>query len=340
LLEDRLPAGLAGSTRFALNGVEPGGHREVSFTIRPPRRGRYVVGPLELHVVDPFGLAHMRSEGAPQSAFLVHPRTEALELPRDVGEQRNLAASAIRQLTATRGEDFYTLREYVAGDDLRKIHWGSTAKRDRYMIRQEETPWHARATIVLDDRGGAHDGAGAASSFERAVEAAASLVDLYARAGYGWRLAAAHEAGFPTDKGSAHRNRCLELLATIEPSPGREEALRARLLELEGVSSPEAALILVGGTLTPSDAAALARCSPRWRQVTAVCYPAHRFGGATTRSRWTGEAQVMEVAAVLSRSGIKVLVGGPEESLSTAWAALWSARSHAQAAWGPRPEFA
>ena len=59
------------------------------------------------------------------------------------------------------------MREYVEGDDLRKIHWPATAKRGGFMIRQEETPWHTRATILLDDRVESHGGIGESSSFER-----------------------------------------------------------------------------------------------------------------------------------------------------------------------------
>jgi uncharacterized protein (DUF58 family) len=338
LLEDRLPAGLGSSARFTLAGVEPGGEREVEFVLRPPRRGRYEVGPLWINVVDPFGLAQLRSQAVPASTFLAHPRAERLSAPRAHGERRS-AASPIRQLSGARGEDFYTLREYVEGDDLRKIHWASTAKRDRYMIRQEETPWQARATIVLDDRRRAHDGVGASSSFEHAVEAAASLVDLYARSGYGFRLVGATSQGLPSTKGSAHRNRCMDLLATIELSSTTDEALAARLAELEASSSLEATLVLVAGTLTPRDGAALTRCARRWRQIIAISYPAHRFGSGTTKSRWAGEKQAMDVAESLTRSGARVLVLGPDESFPAAWGALWSSKPETRGAWGPRPEF-
>ena len=50
----------------------------------------------------------------------------------------------------TGGEDFFTLREYQQGDDLRRVHWPSSAKRDELMIRQLEMPWQSRALVVLD----------------------------------------------------------------------------------------------------------------------------------------------------------------------------------------------
>src|ERR671919_2306011 len=166
LLDDRIPLELAGNARFALNGVEPGGRRETTYEIRPPRRGRYEIGPLDISFVDPFGLAQTHFEVIGSTPLLVHPRIETLALPRDLGHHRSMSMSALRQLSGARGEDFYTLREYVEGDDLRKIHWPSTAKRGRPMIRQEETPWHTRATIMYDDRAESHDAIGGASSFE------------------------------------------------------------------------------------------------------------------------------------------------------------------------------
>ena len=158
LLEDEVPPILRTRARFAFGGIEPHGDREATYKLRPSRRGRFEVGPSEISFVDPFALARVRSVDGGVTPLLVHPRIEHLILPRDLGERRSLAVSALRQPSGSQGEDFYTLREYVEGDDLRKIHWASTAKRQRYMIRQEETPWHNRATIVLDDRALAYGG--------------------------------------------------------------------------------------------------------------------------------------------------------------------------------------
>ena len=78
LIEDHLPSRLAGRARFTLNGIEPDGRRDVAYTVRPHRRGRYEVGPLSLKMIDPFGLARVSSEAAPAETFLVHPRVEHL----------------------------------------------------------------------------------------------------------------------------------------------------------------------------------------------------------------------------------------------------------------------
>jgi uncharacterized protein (DUF58 family) len=339
LLEERLPAGLAGGNRFALRGIEAGGRRDAALTLRAARRGRYLVGPMEVSVIDPFCLARTRSSAVGRASFLVHPGAEPLALPRAAGDRRSSALSALRQPTGARGEDFYTLREYVEGDDLRKIHWASTAKSGRYMIRQEETPWQTRATVLLDDRGGVHDGWGGQSSFERAVEAAASLVDLYQSSGYSYRLVGACESGIPSGRHADHHGRCLDLLATITPARAAGEgALGARIAELERSPTAEAVLVVVTGTLTSGDAFALTRCTRRFGEVTVVCFPAHRFSGQTTRDRWEGETQLLEAMRTLARSGIRALALGPGERLAPAWSTLSPVRAR-KAAWGPSSEF-
>jgi uncharacterized protein (DUF58 family) len=325
LLEDRVPTDVAGRARFALHGVESKGRRVASYDLRPPRRGHYEVGPLTLTSTDPFGLARLASAAAPKSSILVHPRIEPLSLPRDLGDRRSLAVSALRQPIGAQGEDFYTLREYNEGDDLRKVHWPATAKRGRYMIRQEETPWHTRATVVFDDRSVAHDGIGDASSFERVVEATASIVDLYHRSGYTFRLTGAAAPGLAAAKGSTHFNRILDLLATVRTArPGADsgDPLVGRLLEVDASTAGEGTLAVVAGSLSLEAAVAVTRCRRRFRQVIVVVFPAHRFGSMTTKARWAAEQGVVEVVKVLGRSGVQAVVLGPEEPLLSGWDSL------------------
>ena len=337
LIEDRLPAVLRTRARFALTGIQPRGTREAMYKIRPTRRGRYDIGPAEMSCVDPFGLARVRMVRGSTSSLLVHPRIESLVLPRDLGERRSLAVSALRQPTGSQGEDFYTLREYVEGDDLRKIHWPSTAKRQRYMIRQEETPWHNRATVVLDDRAGAYEG----NAFERAVEAAASLVDLYHRSGYTYRLTGAHHPGFASARGADHRRRCLDHLAVITTKaldgPG-DPLLSARFAELEARSSAEGTLVVVGGDFEMETAVGMSRCRRRFKQVIAVTFPSHRFGPGSTKSRWAGEQKTNEIVRLLARSGVRTIVLGPGEALRTGWDSLSRVTTGGESEWDLRHE--
>lgn len=342
LLEDSIPAQLAARARFAFSGIESLGERSATYKLRPQMRGRYRLGPAEVSFLDPFSLARTRTSMGDAAELLVRPQIEQLVLPRDLGERRSLTLSATRRPTGSEGEDFYTLRDYIEGDDLRKIHWPSTAKRQRYMIRQEETPWHNRATIVLDDRRAAH-GLHGNQSFEIAVAAAASLVDLYHRSGYSFRLAGGHEPGFSMSRGSEHYNRCLDLLATIvlrsldRAGPDQTDPmLLARLTELEARGSAEGTLVIVGGDLDPEIAIGLARLRRRFRQIVVLVLPPHRFGSGPTRDRWAGEGRTMEVVALLSRSGIRSIVMGPGDHLRIAWGSLARSATGGEA-WDRKP---
>ena len=70
----------------------------------------------------------------------------------------------------TGGDEFHSLRPYVIGDDLRRVHWPTTARRDELTVRQDERHQQGRTTVMLDVRRAVHDEA----SFERAVSATAS----------------------------------------------------------------------------------------------------------------------------------------------------------------------
>ena len=341
LMEDKLPFGISGRGRFAINGIEAAGSREAGYKIEAASRGRYDIGPLEVIVSDPFGLAKVKSQGLEPSTLLVHPRIEKLSLPRDMGERRSAAASALRQPTGPRGEDFYTLREYVEGDELRKIHWASTAKRNKLMIRQEETPWHMRATILIDDRRGAHEGEGSQSSFEHAIEGTASVVDLYHRSGYAFRLAGSHHDGIPSGKGANHYNRCLDMLAMAQlrgPRSEQDDSLLSRLSEIEARGGGEETLVVLTGTLDTTTANALARCRRLYKQILVASWPAHRFGSASTKSRWARESEVVDLTAVLARAGVRLLVMGPGERLSQAWSSTSSKFRGGDRSWAQKPE--
>ncbi len=115
----------------------------------------FPVGPLRAERTDPFGLARRTTDVAPVADLTVYPRVDAVHpLPDSPGSDRHL--NAPRAAFGVAGEDFYALRPYEVGDDLRRVHWPSTARRDELMIRQNETPWQGRATVLLDTRARFH----------------------------------------------------------------------------------------------------------------------------------------------------------------------------------------
>ena len=140
------------------------------------RRGLHHVGPLTTTVEDPFGLARRTHTDTRRAAVVVLPRTWALTpLPSVAGDEPEHGTAALTSASSI-DEEFAALRDYVPGDDIRRIHWRSTARRGAPVVRQFDVPWQRRTTVLLDLRAGPDD-----SSFERAVSAAASVVQLAAR---------------------------------------------------------------------------------------------------------------------------------------------------------------
>jgi uncharacterized protein (DUF58 family) len=174
-LEDEAPPALAShGARMLLGSLPPLATRTMSYRLRGHRRGRFVIGPLTARLRDPFGLVSRRIRLRGTSELVVYPKVWALPEGVPLGGANSGGLGRTRPLAS--GEDLAHVREYVRGDDLRKVHWASTAHRGKLMIRQPEAPRDPRATVLVDVREQAHRGRGATSSLETAISAAASVV--------------------------------------------------------------------------------------------------------------------------------------------------------------------
>ncbi|MFD9339036.1 DUF58 domain-containing protein [Streptomyces sp. NPDC060028] len=187
MLQDRVPYVLGPRPRFVLDRVEPGGRREVSYRVRSDLRGRYPLGPLQLRLTDPFGLVELTRSFSTYDVLTVIPRTEVLAPVRLTGESSGYGDGSRRSL-ALAGDDDVIPRGYRRGDDLRRVHWRSTARYGELMVRREEQPQRSRATVLLDTRRLAYEGAGPDSAFEWAVSAAASTLVHLLEQGFSVRL--------------------------------------------------------------------------------------------------------------------------------------------------------
>jgi uncharacterized protein (DUF58 family) len=229
------PAGPGHSERtgeilgFAIRSIEKGGHRSIRYSVTPGRRGVHAVGPGSLTFTDPFGLARSAGVGVEAEHVVVYPAFERLgpmsRTGRFFGGDRPKGATLADLFT-----EFFTMREYQPGDSLRRIHWRSTARMGRPMVTQDEMRRQSKVTILLDDRRELHRRVTPEKdSFERAVESAASLVDLFIRTGFlvrmGFVTGAQGPSAAPASFGSGkdHYHRLMEALAVAEPS-GRPPA--------------------------------------------------------------------------------------------------------------------
>ncbi len=183
-----------------------------TYSLPTDRRGVLAVGPMEVRVSDPFGLATVSTAGAPVSELVVWPAVEpVLPLPLGPGDARDRDADP-SGTPGTYGDELYALRPYTDGDDRRLVHWRASARYDHLVVRQHERRAPGRATIVLDTRLGAYEG----ETFERAVSAAASIALACARHQLQVRLitAAGHDSGFGGDH--RHLEGIMEHLAVVQ----------------------------------------------------------------------------------------------------------------------------
>ncbi|MFF3398347.1 DUF58 domain-containing protein [Streptomyces sp. NPDC002659] len=187
MLQDHVPYVLGPRPRFVLDRVEAGGRREVSYRVRSDLRGRYPLGPLQLRLSDPFGMCELTRSFSAFDTLTVIPRTEALPAVRLAGESSGYGDGRHRSL-ALAGDDDVIPRNYRYGDDLRRVHWRSTARYGELMVRREEQPQRARCTVLLDTRRIAYEGAGPDSAFEWAVSGAASALVHMLERGFSVRL--------------------------------------------------------------------------------------------------------------------------------------------------------
>ena len=192
LVEETLPEALGETQRFVVDPLPTGERTTLTYRVRTENRGRYPLGPVHVHVVDPIGMVDLAHTNPSTASLLVTPRTEPLPRIPLAGRWAGTGDNRTRELLGAGSPDV-TIREYRVGDDLRRIHWPSSARVDELMVRREEQQWQSRCTLLVDNRRIAHRGYGAGSSLETAARAAASIVRHLLAADFEVRLVSASE---------------------------------------------------------------------------------------------------------------------------------------------------
>jgi uncharacterized protein (DUF58 family) len=219
LIEENVPYLLGGRPRIILDRLRPNRPVEVAYPVSAEVRGRYRIGPLTVRLMDPFGLCELPRSFNTVDTMVVTPAVVPLPAVRLTGEWAGAGQSTARSV-ASAGEDDTATREYRHGDDLRRIHWRTTARRGELAVRREEQPWQSRGAVILDTRTAAHRGDGAASSFEWAVSAAASVAVHLAKSGFTLRLVTdtGRELASAGHSTTGFSQAIVDELAVVEPS--------------------------------------------------------------------------------------------------------------------------
>ncbi|MER5702776.1 DUF58 domain-containing protein [Micromonospora sp. NPDC002296] len=156
--------------------LRPGRDTTISYDVPTDRRGVVPVGPLRVTRRDPLGLVALARPYSGTVPVWVHPRIHPLAaVPRGAGRSLDGRVDGVPHGSIT----FDSLREYVVGDELRRVHWRTSARVGELMVRENVDTSLPRIVVLLDDRAAAHPDP---ESFEAACEAAASVVAAALRA--------------------------------------------------------------------------------------------------------------------------------------------------------------
>jgi uncharacterized protein (DUF58 family) len=343
MLEDRLPDQLVGRVRFSLEGLRGREARTIAYQLPTPRRGRYLCGPLKVRLTDPFGLIELTRSFTAQSRFVVTPAVELMPDARtpnsiDVGD--NAGSHSI----GSHGADDASTREYRDGDDLRKIHWRSTARTGTLMVRHEERPRQSQVALLLDLRASAHEQPIApamagdpreASSLEWAVSAVASIgnelllarreVTLIASSAADQRLAFGSSAEF------------VDHLADVAPNSQRD---LTPLIPALRIAARECTVVAVLGTLEETSLQAIADARPRGSSAPAFAILIDQSSWARQRvstalddirpaPRETAAVTTEKIADTLRGAGWWVAIARAGDAIPATWTRLLRQRAFA-----------
>ncbi|WP_433273384.1 DUF58 domain-containing protein [Actinosynnema sp. CS-041913] len=248
--------------------LDPGQRVKVEYPIPTHTRGLLKVGPLTLSRRGLAGLAHARTVVGDVVEVRVVPRVLPVRgLPGGVKRGHVGADERVER----GGTDLVGLREYVPGDDLRRLHWATSARTGTLMIREDADPARPHLAVVLDDHA---DGYPDPKDFEDAVEVAASLVTVAIAEGHPVRLLSASGAvdvELPAGAVDADASVLLAVLADLKAATDRGVPRPVPVRDLDvvavvcGEGSDLSALLLEAGrasvgvvlSVDPSPAAAI-----------------------------------------------------------------------------------
>ncbi len=225
LVRDALPRGVAlpaGPPPLVL-ALWPGEARETTCVLDVRQRGVFALGPASIFSTDPLGLQTFSRKMPEVSEMVVYPAVLSLR-----GSWLRGAASGWRggdsALVRGDGDDFYGVRDYAPGDELRRVHWRTTARTGTLAVAEYAQGVTLDVTVALDLSQEAYKNTGSDehSALEAAITLAATLLGDLLRFGHSVRLVTAGSGdGNPLRRGAEELPRFLETLARVQAASGQ-----------------------------------------------------------------------------------------------------------------------
>ena len=237
---------------------EAGGSHSRPYRLPTDRRGVFKVGPLTVSRSDPFHLMRTGQEQKSTETLWVHPATHIVS-PFPNGTTRDLEGPTSGEAPQG-GIAFHTLREYVVGDDLRLIHWKSSAKVDRLMVRHNVDTYQPRTLVIFDVNAAVYEG----DSFEEAVRVVASLMVANAKNNFPIRLRTTAGLVLGSETGD-QIDRILDHLAAIKVN---KNASLSKLAPQVATERAGFSLAVITGQAGVAELAAIGPLRARFSNVT------------------------------------------------------------------------
>ncbi len=253
-------------------------------------RGVLTVGPLDVQWSDPFGLCTRRKAVLGETELLVYPQIEVLLPVAHASRHDPVATARNPNALAPTGDDFFALRRYVIGDDLRRVHWPSLARGGELLTRQHEQTRHEATTVMLN----VEQGQLSSECFEQAVSAAASVLAAASAASDDFRLctSAGADCGFTT--GRAQLDGLLAALAVQQPQPN---AALASALDRLTRTEAGGSLVVIGADAEGTETLPLAALRRSFAYVVTVAFALHDPAGHSPESHREDGAGAMLVCS-------------------------------------------
>ena len=259
MLEDTVPRELGSRPRFLVDRADLNWRRVVEYPLLGRVRGRFSTGPLVVRTTDPFGLVQLDRQFSATNEVMVTPRIVELPPIRATGGAGSTGEARPHRIGVV-GQDDVLVREYRQGDDVRRIHWRSTARLGEIMVRREEQAWDPSASVLLDSRAAAHAGRGMNNSMEWAISAAASIAVHFLDGGFSVEIfeadGALRIAGSMGQHSSTSRELVISRLTDLRP---RSTTTLHYAVESATLDRPGQLVIAILGRMTAEEANALLR---------------------------------------------------------------------------------
>lgn len=203
--------------------IPPGRSQHTSYRYAFATRGLHRFDGPRLSTKFPFALFRKSREEPLPAEVLVYP---ALADASDLVSGRRVGRGEAPAGRSGHGEDFYAVREFRPGDDSREIHWKSSARVGRLMLREREDAAMRRVVIYLDNRIPEPETLDARRAVERAISRAAVLATYYVDRGFRVRLVT-RTTQVGEGAGRGHLRAILRALALLEivAAAGRSEPM-------------------------------------------------------------------------------------------------------------------